>query len=172
MGELDKYFDDFMRLYESNKINLSWRKNSYAFNLREKVDNEKEFRDFIAKLANTLRKKYIKNMINDEYKEYEKYVDILVEYDPEIIADLITRCESNINICNNVSYEILTKRNEELEPQFYSVLLNLNLLKPNLGADLLEQINFELSIKDLRLFYKLLGEAIENIEKLSKANLE
>lgn len=167
-AELDKYFEVFMKLYKDNKIHFSWRKNSFALLLQEKVDNLKEFQNFTSELARTLRKKVVEETIDDEYKIYEEYVDKLIEYDPEIKADIITRCTSNINICNNIAYEILTKRNEKLEPQCYSLLINLDLQEPSFDADLSKQINFELSIKDLRTFYKVLKEAIEKIETLSR----
>lgn len=174
--KLDNYFNIFMELYRENQVRISLRKNSYAVSFDDepidRIDNKKEFRDFVSKLFNTLRRKVLRLKIDEGHDMYEKYVDSLLEHDPEIRADIITRCMSNINICNNISYEILTKRNEDLEVECYSLLVNLNLEKPNLGKDILEQINFELSIKDLRLLHRNLEEAIGEIEKLNKKSLE
>lgn len=171
-NKLDNYFEIFMELYREGNLRLSLRKKSFALSFEEKaknkIDDKKEFRKFTSKLLNGLRQKILQEKVDEEYRTYEEYINSLLEYDPELKADIITRCEGNINICNRIDYEILTKRNKKLEAQCYSLLINLNLEKPSFDEEILEQINFELSIKDLRNFHRILDEAIGKIEKLNK----
>lgn len=170
--ELSEYFDEFMELYENEKIRFIWKQNSFITIADKEVDEGEDFRDFIFNLVNSVRHKVLKGKIDEELKEYEEYVDKLLRYDPEIKDDIITRCTSKVNICNRIDYEVLTKRNEKLEPQCYSALLNLNLEKPNFGQDIPKQVNFELSIKDLKLFSKIIDQALEEIETLNKNKLD
>lgn len=171
---LDDKFKIFMRLYEAKKIQLRFGRSSFAIMFSDEAKKEipsdekeeKEFRNFVSSLLNGLRQKIIEGKLDQEYSKYEKYIDDLLRHDSEIKDDIITRIKSNVNICHDISYEILTKRNKNLDVECFSALINLNLEKPHPRKDILEPINFELSVKDLKLFQSVLEDAIEDINSL------
>jgi len=167
----DKEFEIFLDLYNKKKMLVNWRKNSLSVAIQDitcdKIVYGDEFREFTSDILQLVKCKILGDDYNDD-EDNEKYADKFIGNDKELKDDIITRCKSRLNICNNMEYEILTKRNKELKPMCHSVLINMNFDKPSVLDELFEQISFELSIKDLKQMQEILTKSLEEVNELNK----
>lgn len=166
--DLDEQFESLLRLVKEEKIIISWRANSFSVSFKNIGDDieiikNKEFNSFTMKFLKELRHKILEPT---KKSKYDEYIDKYIQIDPYIKGDIITRSNSKVNICNSINSKILTKRDIKLYLSCYSALINLEIQKPGLENPMHEQVNFELSERDLKIFIDELKSIQNNIDKI------
>lgn len=164
-------FNKFSKLYKEKKIKLIFFKDAYSISIKADEiitinEEEKEaFNEFCSNFTNCLKEKIVDKEINEEYDEL---VEKFIKDNKYIRSEIITKTTSNLNTVFSIDHEILTKRDKELEENSLSVAVNLNFKRPVYRDSSFEQINFELSLKDLHDLQNEINTIFNDIDKLSK----
>lgn len=164
-NKIDEYFKLLSENFKDNKFVISWRQDKLV--IIDRIDysdsiDKGEFKDFVSEFTEALRDSALSCEVDSKYLSY---VDKFFYENKDVKDDIITRCTSNLDICNLFGIEILTKR-VDLKPKCFSALFNFTLQKPNPEKEVSDQFVFELSLRDLKTLSKALEETIKDIEEL------
>lgn len=167
---MNNMFEKFLSLYQQDMIKIFFYKDSYSIAIANNdiLENEEkeDFNEFCGNFISFLREKVVDKRENEDYKDYvQKFLDL--EQNKYMESEIITKSSSNLNTIFSIDHEILTKRDINLKEDSFSVLININFKKPTYRNDELDQINFELSLKDLEMLNVKIEELFKNINSIS-----
>lgn len=141
------FYETFKLLYENNKINITWRRNSYGVF----IDNENDLLDVkqieeFKKMLDKLITCYLTDGKKNE--DFYKYVELLKKEMPLFENDMLIKLNSTLNSITLVDIKQIKYTNLE-EENLESWILNLNYIEPIKLIDNEKAITFELSKQDI-----------------------
>ena len=141
------FYETFKLLYENNKINITWRRNSYGVF----IDNENDLLDVkqieeFKKMLDKLITCYLTDGKKNE--DFYKYVELLKKEMPLFENDMLIKLNSTLNSITLVDIKQIKYTNLE-EENLESWILNLNYIEPIKLIDSEKAITFELSKQDI-----------------------
>ena len=127
---------------------------------------EKEFLNVAFAIVKTIRGLVLK----DDQRLDEDLIEIAEELllnIPGLREEMIVKASSNLDLLDEINYEILTKRNknEICKIDFYSVLLNINTTKIKERSS---SLNVELTRNEINEIIVMLQRALEEINNIEE----